>query len=53
MALASSFPFRLPFIPVNEGAGVVEEVGAEASGIKAGDREEANLYLIGKAPTHT
>lgn len=33
-----NFPFRLPFIPGNEGAGIVEEVGAEVTGIKVGDR---------------
>ncbi len=33
-----NFLFRLPFIPGNEGAGTVEEVGAEVTGIKVGDR---------------
>ncbi len=33
-----NFPFRLPFVPGNEGAGIVEEIGAEVSGIKVGDR---------------
>jgi NADPH2:quinone reductase len=32
------FPFRLPFIPGNEGAGVVEQVGAEVTEFKPGDR---------------
>jgi NADPH:quinone reductase len=32
------FPFRLPFIPGNEGAGVVEAVGAEVAEFKPGDR---------------
>jgi NADPH2:quinone reductase len=32
------FPFRLPFVPGNEGAGVVEAVGSEVSEFKKGDR---------------
>jgi NADPH2:quinone reductase len=32
------FPFRLPFIPGNEGAGVIEAVGAEVSEFRPGDR---------------
>jgi NADPH:quinone reductase len=32
------FPFRLPFVPGNEGAGVVEAVGAEVTEFKPGDR---------------
>jgi len=32
------FPFRLPFIPGNEGAGVIEAVGAEVTEFKPGDR---------------
>lgn len=32
------FPFRLPFIPGNEGAGVVEAVGEDVTEFKPGDR---------------
>jgi len=32
------FPFRLPFIPGNEGAGVVEAVGSEVTEFRKGDR---------------
>jgi NADPH:quinone reductase len=32
------FPFRLPFIPGNEGAGIVEAVGSEVAEFKKGDR---------------
>lgn len=31
-------PVRLPFIPGNEGAGVVEEIGPEVEGVSVGDR---------------
>lgn len=33
-----SFPFRLPFIPGNEGVGIVEEVGENVSEVQVGDR---------------
>jgi NADPH2:quinone reductase len=32
------FPFRLPFIPGNEGAGVVEAVGQDVTDFRKGDR---------------
>lgn len=32
------FPFRLPFVPGNEGAGVVEALGAGVSDLRVGDR---------------
>lgn len=33
-----SFPFRLPFIPGNEGVGIVEEVGENVTEVRPGDR---------------
>lgn len=32
------FPFRLPFVPGNEGAGVVEAIGDEVTELRPGDR---------------
>lgn len=32
------FPFRLPFVPGNEGAGIVEAVGSDVTEFKTGDR---------------
>jgi NADPH2:quinone reductase len=32
------FPFRLPFVPGNEGAGIVEAVGSDVTEFRTGDR---------------